>query len=350
MNRRQQKELTNRTAGDIQETFYDYSGGRATTAELVVMVGISGSGKSTYVKAHIRWGKTEMIRINRDDLRKLMYDTVPWSMHKDALIRPMEIEMARVALRAGKTVYIDDTNCNAKTFSSWTQLAIKERVKMRVIEMKTPFEVCKERQGTRPEAESVPIDAVVRQYNDLKNLKDTLNVDTTNRAVFDRLELLAGKWVPRLPGRPWIICDIDGTLADHAGVRNQYDEGRVLHDNPYPVVVQWAQALYEDFNFLLFSGRKDKCCDDTCDWMEMHGVKYDRILMRARTDNRKDAIVKKELLDDLMTFLKPEDIAFILDDRPQVVRMWRNESEVEGARHNYGRLTVYPVRGALEEF
>ena len=355
MNRRQQKELTNKTAGQAKETFYDYTGGRQTTAELNVMVGVSGSGKSTYVKSHVGWGKADVVRVNRDDLRRLIYaapngGVVPWSAHKDQLIRPLEIEMVKVMLRAGKVVYVDDTNCVQKTLAQWTQLAITERVKMRIVEMLTPLQECIDRQKTRPEGEEVPKDAVLRQYSDLEKSKEAMGQTETCRAVLERQELLAGRWVPRLPGAKWVLVDVDGTLMNHEGVRNQYDESRVIFDNPYPVVVAWVQELYKSYNVCIMSGRKDKCCDDTCDSLEMHGVPFDHILMRSRTDNRKDAYVKKELLDSLMTMLKPEDIFLILDDRPQVVRMWRNESEFPDARHNYGRLPVIPVRGQVEEF
>ena len=356
MNQRQQKILLAKTQGNlVKETFYDYTGGREKHGELVVMVGVSGSGKSTYVKSHVGWGKGDIVRVNRDDLRKLIYaapngGVVPWSAHKDQLIRPLEIEMVKVMLRQNKTVYVDDTNCVQKTLASWTQLAITERVKLRILEMTTPLQTCIERQKTRPEGEEVPKDAVLRQYSDLEKTKDAMGQEETCRAVLERQELLAGRWVPRLPGAKWVFVDIDGTVADHTGVRNQYDESRVIHDNPYPVVVAWVRELYKTNNVCIFSGRKDRCCDDTCDWLEMQGVPFDHILMRPRADNRKDAYVKKELLDSFMTIFKPEDVFLILDDRPQVVRMWRNESEFPDARHNYGRLPVIPVRGAVEEF
>lgn len=340
---------------DFQEVRYDYTGGRENAGTLVVMVGVSGSGKSTYTKSMVGWGKGNVVRVNRDDLRRQMYAApnggiVPWSAHQDKLIRPVEIEMVKVALRGNKTVYVDDTNCDQQTFATWNQLAITERVHLRVVEMSTPLEVCLERQLSRPEAESVPKDAVLRQYSKLKAMKESMNEQSTCRAVWELQELLAGRWVPRLPGHPWVLVDVDGTLCDSTGVRFQYDETRVLEDKPHPVVVAWVQALYPFYNICIVSGRKDKCCDDTCDWMEMNAVLFDHILMRSRKDNRKDAYVKKELLDALMTILRPEDIAFILDDRPQVVRMWRNESEFPDARHTHGRLTVYPVRGAVEEF
>jgi len=44
--------------------------------------------------------------------------------------------------------------------------------------------------------------------------------------------------------------------------------------------------------------------------------------MRATGDNRKDSIVKKEIYEGI---IKPVfDVKFVLDDRNQVVEMWRS--------------------------
>ena len=42
---------------------------------------------------------------------------------------------------------------------------------------------------------------------------------------------------------------------------------------------------------------------------------------------------------DILKYLPKEKIAFVIDDRPSVIRMWRENG-----------LSVIPVRGACEEF
>lgn len=340
------------TSSDFAEQRFDYSTPGTTSPELIVMVGVSGSGKSTAAKSWVNWGRGEIVRLNRDILRSMMYEDVPWTAHKDEVIRAVERDMARTALKKGKSVIIDDTNCVRRTRAMWEELAREVRCRLRIVTMTTPLETCIERDAARQGKQCVGKDVILRQLGDLNKFKMATETQTEvlTRPVFEKAALLNGGWSVRLPGAKWVLVDVDGTLANCDGVRNPFDEARVLHDNPHPVVVEWVRALYPFYNVCIMSGRKEKCGDDTCDWMELQGVPFDHILMRHTKDNRKDAIVKKELLDMLLGVLKPEDIAFILDDRPQVIRMWRGESEVPEARHNYGRFTVYPVRGAVEEF
>ena len=57
----------------------------------------------------------------------------------------------------------------------------------------------------------------------------------------------------------------------------------------------------------------------TVAWLKENGVRYDHIFMRQSADKRDDTIVKKEILDKL-----PKDrVAYVLDDRSSVVKMWR---------------------------
>jgi hypothetical protein len=83
------------------------------------------------------------------------------------------------------------------------------------------------------------------------------------------------------------------------------------------------RSLYPSHNVCVVSGRHDHCGDDTCDWMEMHAVPFDHILMRYSGDNRSDVVVKQELLDELAAVVGKENIAFVIDDRPRVCEMWR---------------------------
>jgi hypothetical protein len=152
----------------------------------------------------------------------------------------------------------------------------------------------------------------------------------------DKADLLNGGWNVRLPGAKWVLVDVDGTLANPYDVRNPFSE-QVLLDNPYPVVVAWVRALYEDHNVLVLSGRKERSGDDTCTWLAREGVPFDHMLMRETEDGRPDRVVKKELLDMFLTLFQKWEIDFVLDDRPVVCNMWKENG-----------LTVYPVRGTVD--
>ena len=58
--------------------------------------------------------------------------------------------------------------------------------------------------------------------------------------------------------------------------------------------------------------------------------------MRAAGDNRKDAIVKRELYQRAVAGVY--SIAFVLDDRNQVVDMWRKDLGLPCFQVNYGNL------------
>lgn len=56
-------------------------------------------------------------------------------------------------------------------------------------------------------------------------------------------------------------------------------------------------------------------------WINKHYLPIDRLFMRRGGDQRRDSIVKQEILDQ---HLRPQfDIDYVIDDRQQVVDMWR---------------------------
>ena len=54
----------------------------------------------------------------------------------------------------------------------------------------------------------------------------------------------------------------------------------------------------------------------------INGVKFIDLLMRKDNDDRKDSIVKKEIYDN--EILGKYNVLFVLDDRDQVVKLWRS--------------------------
>jgi hypothetical protein len=124
--------------------------------------------------------------------------------------------------------------------------------------------------------------------------------------------------------QPAILCDIDGTLAHMRG-RSPYDWGRVEEDFVDENVREILELYHynTEVRIILLSGRDDVCRKETIRWLDHHLVSYDELLMRSNGDNRKDNIVKAELFNE---FVKDRyKVRFILDDRDQVVKMWREE-------------------------
>lgn len=115
------------------------------------------------------------------------------------------------------------------------------------------------------------------------------------------------------------MVDIDGTLA-HMQDRSPYDYSKVMSDTLDDVI---ADITRKYKTVVVMSGRPESCREDTENWLRKHAVRFDKLFMRTTGDNRKDSIVKLELYKE---HVEPNyNISFILDDRNQVVKMWREQ-------------------------
>ena len=126
-----------------------------------------------------------------------------------------------------------------------------------------------------------------------------------------------------------IICDLDGTLS-FANGRDWYDASTCDEDKlnePVAEVVRWAKD--NGYSIIFLSGREAKYSEPTIKFLDKHGFYANNgtytpgyfLHMRKTSDNRKDSIVKRELYEEYV--LGKYDVLFILDDRKQVVDMWR---------------------------
>lgn len=118
------------------------------------------------------------------------------------------------------------------------------------------------------------------------------------------------------------IFDVDGTLAQK-GDRYIFDYSKVYLDSPREQVINMAKILTKaGYAIIIFSGREASCLEETCDWLKTHGIVYQEIQLRPIKDNRDDTIVKKEMYDSIKDKF---DIQGVFDDRPKVLRMWRDQ-------------------------
>lgn len=120
-----------------------------------------------------------------------------------------------------------------------------------------------------------------------------------------------------------IIVDVDGTLAHIVNGRSPYDASRAMEDELDDAVsVITAMAYQNGYKVIILTGRSAEHKQVTIDWLEENGVPYDEIYTRESGDNTKDAIVKRDLY---RRHVEPKyRVKFVLDDRNQVVDMWRS--------------------------
>ena len=127
-----------------------------------------------------------------------------------------------------------------------------------------------------------------------------------------------------------IIVDLDGTLCNtdhrqHLVEAKKWDEfyDALPDDLPHDWCRELVKAMRDQkVMTLLVSGRPDSHWGQTTEWLSKHMPKWDGLFMRKTGDYRKDCIVKEEIY---RKNIEPHfEILFCVDDRKQVVDMWRS--------------------------
>jgi hypothetical protein len=126
--------------------------------------------------------------------------------------------------------------------------------------------------------------------------------------------------------------DIDGTLADISHRLHYLNEkpknwtmfkSEMVNDEPiYPVRRIAREMHFTGHDVIICTGRSEDSREMTEAWLDEQAIRYEKLYMRKEGDYRSDDIIKKELLDEIVAdFGKAPNIVF--DDRPRVVKMWR---------------------------
>ena len=285
--------------------------------KVIILRGLPGSGKSTYAKQLVAEAPNAYKRINRDDLRT-MFDNGHVTKGNEKFVKQVRDVLIIKALEEGKHVIVDDTNLSATNETRIRQLvqefnkAHKDTVAVEIKLMDTPLEICIARDAKRPN----PVGA--------KHIREMHRQFFAEKNIVEQDETLP----------PALICDLDGTLALMNG-RNPFDAALCESDllnRPVAKVLTVFRAL--GYKILLLSGRKDEHKPQTINWLNQHGIAFDLLEMRQAADNRVDAIVKKELFDAHIA--GQYFIEFVLDDRDQVVDLWRSQLGLPCFQVNYG--------------
>ena len=118
--------------------------------EVLVLVGLPASGKTTYAREWLLEDPTHRMRINFDDLRLELYGP-QWVFNysQEKLMKIEAYSRADMALRAGKSVVIDNTNLTEKAREPWIKLAHSHGIKPELFEIDTPVAECIRRDELR---------------------------------------------------------------------------------------------------------------------------------------------------------------------------------------------------------
>lgn len=318
---------------------------------LRLLVGLPASGKSTYARTLTDSYQEQWFAVNWDTLRHFDSAGNPkeykFTKESEQAIKEESNRQAHAAFLLGYNIVVDNTNLTEGAKNYWSEFAVRHGMQFEIKHFTTPPDECIARNDKREGWRKVP------------------------RAVIERMALWNGyvQWpvafcTKGYPVQNVVVVDMDGTLADlshrHRWINKECQadgcvRGFVWHDQvppdgaslpcktclgtgkakkdwnkfyetvhedaPINGVVQWVKSLYDQGYYVcVVSGRPlDKAGVATEEWLKKHDVPFHRLFMRAAGDKRDDVIVKQEILDKM----PKNQIAFSIDDRPRVVRMWR---------------------------
>lgn len=295
--------------------------------KLIVLCGVSGSGKSAW--AHEQWlnNKKEVIIVSRDNLREGLFGYNSTNIEKyyssdslnscEKLISEYSHELIQSSLSKGKTVIADNTHLKLKYLKEYKRYGVPTDV----VIFSTPLQDCIKRSVHCNE------EKVKEQYSNFTKFMSTIFVHADGgmgspilfNGVISLQNFNLGKTdtiVPKSGLMDCVIVDIDGTLAIR-GDRSPYDWKRVSEDTLNTNVATIVRDLYEAGNIVIIcSGRDSVCKEDTKLWLKSNNITYNGIYMRREQDTRKDAVVKEEMWRSIA---KSYNIVALIDDRKQVI-------------------------------
>lgn len=297
--------------------------------KVIILRGLPASGKSTYARKLLDENPGTYKRLNKDELR-VMLDNNHHTNHNEKFIEKVRDLMLVEALLDGKNVIVDDTNLSDRPVERIKNVVRKfnadhnQQVQVEIKEMNVSLDECLERDKSRDK--KVGEDVILKMHNQ-HFLKETVVAPK-----HDKKHPSYRTQDPSLPKA--IICDLDGTLCLMNG-RSPFDASRCDEDLPNIPVVNMVRHYHQlGYKIILASGREDTFKPQTMTWLEQYGISYDMLKMRAAGDFRKDAIIKKEIF---MNHIEGKYfVELVLDDRNQVVDLWRNDLQLPCFQVFYG--------------
>ncbi len=287
------------------------------------MQGLPASGKSTKAEELlIQHGNT--VRINKDLLRTMLhFDN--FNGKNEGMTQDASKMLTRHFLSNNVNVIIDDTNFNPKVIESLVSIAKETDSKIEYVKMDTPLLEC--------------------------IMRDKKRVNSVGGIVIKNMALQYGL-VPK-PIKGYVLCDIDGTIADIShrlrfvkpkkNLKSKPGEPDVYEDDPRfkkdwksffsgipsDIVREDTRKILIDYynqgyDVIFITARPDDYKEATIEWLHKHMLTFAfTIIMRRAGDTRKDTEVKKDMLDKY--FPDKSLIYRVIDDRPSVIRMWKEQ-------------------------
>jgi len=272
-------------------------------AKLLMLKGLPASGKSTRAKEMVAQGN--WLRVNRDLLREMLHFG-KWSGKNEDLVVATEKGIASAALESGISVVVDDCNLNPKNQTMWHDIAHSKSVSFEIEDIDTDVGVCLNNDRNRE-----------------KRVGDHVIVN---------MALQYGRF--SIPEKGFVLCDLDGTLFDithrlHYAKGESKDWGKFFEGIKDDVIrnetVDMLLTYEEQGHKIIFVSARPERYREATEIKILEAFKGyeigETLIMRGDNDKRDDVDVKRDFFGKYFAGKYP--IHCVIDDRPKVIRMWR---------------------------
>ena len=299
--------------------------------QILILVGAPGSGKSTFARYFLRT-EENWTRLCRDDFRAMQFSNENLSNHEEHIISEMIDSAIETLLSKQNNVLLDATHCRREyiehyieRFNSLADISFK----LFELDVATLAERCKKR--FQNSGKFVPMSVLKKFVKDFETLKKNFDFSMRPKNTNNAPITVQNANLPKA-----IICDLDGTLALMRN-RNPFDASHCDEDDLNEPVANVLRIFYDNgYIILLVSGREECFQQPTIRFLENNSISYHQLWMRKSKDYRKDSIIKREIFDT--EIVGKYFIEFVLDDRNQVIDMWRKELRLPCFQVNYGNF------------
>lgn len=276
-------------------------------------IGVSASGKSTWAHEFAAQYDYEVVerdafrlqhlKETRSDYDKNYVDWGVWKWKWESSVNLLVWEAIEEYAKAGRNLIIADTNLSPNRVEGMMQ-------RLSALGY-TDFQT-----------KLFPIDFMEAVKRDAKRDSTVgFHVIAQQMQQYDKV------WTSQYQGsfgrQKTVLVDIDGTLAEMEG-RGPFDWNLVGNDKVKEEVRDVVRGLQmQGYKVVVLSGRDGVCFNETKTWLlQQAGLSDFDFYMRTEGDMRKDSIIKAELF---WNEVAPKyDVKMVIDDRPQVTRMWRS--------------------------